>query len=160
VQTLHLLALAYFWFFFALLDGARIGRSRMSDPFFTIALAVLVAALVSEAHRPLDVASANGRKSGLIVHFSQGAARVEFEHGKKRQMPNASSCWPSREPRCSMSSGPSKSFQPSNDEPITEGPAYSITVLAERKGAFRTSGGLKHRGRWPLRCAAQDNPTH
>jgi hypothetical protein len=45
-QTLHMLALTYFWFFFALIDYARIGRSRLSDPYFMIAFAVLVAALV------------------------------------------------------------------------------------------------------------------
>lgn len=45
-RTLFALALAYFWFFFAVLDYAKIGRSRLSDPFFTFAFALLVAGLV------------------------------------------------------------------------------------------------------------------
>jgi hypothetical protein len=45
-RTVHMLALGYFWVFFLLLDYVRIGRSRLSDPYFMFAFALLVAALV------------------------------------------------------------------------------------------------------------------
>lgn len=45
-RTLFALALVYLWFFFAVLDYAKIGRSRLTDPFFTTAFALLVAGLV------------------------------------------------------------------------------------------------------------------
>ncbi len=50
-RTVHILALAYFWCFFLLLDCVRIGRSRLADPYFMFALALLVAALVFRAAR-------------------------------------------------------------------------------------------------------------
>ena len=45
-RTFHALALAYFWCFFVAFDCTHIGRSRWTDPFFIVALALLVAALV------------------------------------------------------------------------------------------------------------------
>ena len=45
-RTLYILALFYFWAFFAVVDFARIGRSRLTDPFFTATFALLIAALV------------------------------------------------------------------------------------------------------------------
>jgi hypothetical protein len=45
-RTLYGISLIYFWSFFAVLDYGKIGLSRLSDPFFTTAFALLVAALV------------------------------------------------------------------------------------------------------------------
>ena len=45
-RTLYGISLIYFWSFFAVLDFGRIGLSRLSDPFFTSAFALLIAALV------------------------------------------------------------------------------------------------------------------
>ena len=45
-RTLYGISLIYFWSFFAVLDYGQIGLSRRSDPFFTTAFALLVAALV------------------------------------------------------------------------------------------------------------------
>jgi hypothetical protein len=45
-RTFHVLGLSYFWCSFILLDYARVGRSRLTDPFFMTAIALLVAALV------------------------------------------------------------------------------------------------------------------
>jgi len=45
-RTLYGISLIYFWSFFAVLDYGKIGVSRLSDPFFTTAFALLVAALV------------------------------------------------------------------------------------------------------------------
>lgn len=45
-RTLYGISLIYFWSFFAVLDYGKIGLSRLSDPFFMTAFALLVAALV------------------------------------------------------------------------------------------------------------------
>jgi hypothetical protein len=44
-KTIHALALLYFWSSFLLLDFLRIGQSRLTDPFFVTAFALLVAAM-------------------------------------------------------------------------------------------------------------------
>jgi hypothetical protein len=44
-RTFHVLGLSYFWCSFILLDYARVGRSRLTDPFFVTAIALLVVVL-------------------------------------------------------------------------------------------------------------------
>jgi hypothetical protein len=44
-RTFHLLAFGYFWCSFLLIDYGRVGRSRVTDPLFIIAMALLVMAL-------------------------------------------------------------------------------------------------------------------
>jgi hypothetical protein len=48
-RTFHLLAFSYFWCSFFFIDYARIGRSPLTDPFFMLAIALLVASLVLRA---------------------------------------------------------------------------------------------------------------
>jgi hypothetical protein len=45
-RTLNVLAFGYFWCSFFFIDYARVGRSRLTDPFFMLAIALLVASLV------------------------------------------------------------------------------------------------------------------